>query len=944
MPLDPVSGYDLVDPTFSNATNVTTTLTSATATSAGGHVRVTPAAPYGYMRLSVRAGEANRLKYIGIGLQSVAFDGTQNTIRWGMEFLASGFLKGRFNGADLGWLGSIPTFTATDVFDMVINGATGQVTIAKNGVVVLTSTTLAVIGNYPLEVRAAFTDSGGSFTNIAVAVAPAWTTGDIHVAPDATVYGNGSLSSPIDLTQMMNGARPYSPGDTILLRGGEYPGPVTCRLVGNVNNRVRIQAFPEELARFSPNGWIFASESAYVDFVGQTYGYSTGVSGIEVYNDDPHRFSAVNGSDPDLSYITAGTLSNNTFTVTPAQPHRFINLVGLTFQLYNGTTPVWSSIIDSHSLRELTLVDSYGGTVALGTFQAKVLGHTGYRDSGGAIISYGENIRIINPIFHDTGDGLSIWEQSKNSQLYGGIGWACGWNAIDRDHGSLIYSQNNNTTQSSEMKFRHFMGLNSFAGTARLYGSSGFADNAEWAYCGLTNGSFQEHLHHDLDPAVKATGNVSGTTFTATAYEVGTAFVVQSLIRIKHPSGGRDFFTRINAVVGNTVTLRDACPFTQNGVNATITSFGTTQYNLLVGSGNGTRPSSDINVHHLRTFHPQNGLYGGFVLVGYVNNNRNATFRDNYIVGAVDLRSWEDVTSEDNTVVTSLSNTNFSGDLAMSFSRAATSNTRVFNRSNYFLRNFGALGAFKESSLVGARNSFAQWQGLGYDTAGSATATLPTSNVVFVDAQDGAIGQQGRAHIYIYNWENLTSVTVDLSTSGLVNGQDFEIRDGEDFLGTPVVTGTFNAGSPTVSIPMTGTAAAEPVGWQAADLAPLASTKPVFGSFVLLPYEIVAPVGAPNSPSSFAATQVGNSRIDLTWSLTGPTATAVVLEYKRTDQTTWTTVNLGAVTSHSLNLVAGSSYNFRVAASNGAGTSLFTLLNRTLTAVFHFGTRPTVSA
>jgi len=89
--------------------------------------------------------------------------------------------------------------------------------------------------------------------------------------------------------------------------------------------------------------------------------------------------------------------------------------------------------------------------------------------------------------------------------------------------------------------------------------------------------------------------------------------------------------------------------------------------------------------------------------------------------------------------------------------------------------------------------------------------------------------ETGRAHIAVYNWDGQPSVEVDLSGRGLKSGDRFEIRDAQNYFGPPVLTGTYR-GAP-VSIPMTGTAIAAPVGTVAF---PPRHSSPEFGAFVLV--------------------------------------------------------------------------------------------------------------
>lgn len=86
--------------------------------------------------------------------------------------------------------------------------------------------------------------------------------------------------------------------------------------------------------------------------------------------------------------------------------------------------------------------------------------------------------------------------------------------------------------------------------------------------------------------------------------------------------------------------------------------------------------------------------------------------------------------------------------------------------------------------------------------------------------------ERGRAHVTIFNWDLHETVSVDLS-SVLSAGDEFEIRNAQDFFGPPVLVGSY-AGSP-VTLPMTGLSVASPVSWPAPR-----ATGPEFNVFVVL--------------------------------------------------------------------------------------------------------------
>jgi hypothetical protein len=150
--------------------------------------------------------------------------------------------------------------------------------------------------------------------------------------------------------------------------------------------------------------------------------------------------------------------------------------------------------------------------------------------------------------------------------------------------------------------------------------------------------------------------------------------------------------------------------------------------------------------------------------------------------------------------------------------------------------------SFNGNNAACSNQKLSEWRSTsGYDAAATDFGTNAPSNPagyfysqtapplqVFIRPN---IYTPGRAHIIIYNWPLSATVSVNLSTTGLTNGQTYEIRDAENYFGPLVLTGTYNSASPTVSIPMTGLTAAQPLG---SSFAARTHTAPEFGVFVLI--------------------------------------------------------------------------------------------------------------
>ncbi len=98
----------------------------------------------------------------------------------------------------------------------------------------------------------------------------------------------------------------------------------------------------------------------------------------------------------------------------------------------------------------------------------------------------------------------------------------------------------------------------------------------------------------------------------------------------------------------------------------------------------------------------------------------------------------------------------------------------------------------------------------------------------------------GRANIVIYNWARAAQVPVNLAQAGLEAGDQYEIRDAQNFFGAPVATGVYSG--TTASVPMTATAVALPVS----NVPVMPVHTPIdFGVFVVLRTSAASPTPAP---------------------------------------------------------------------------------------------------
>jgi hypothetical protein len=91
--------------------------------------------------------------------------------------------------------------------------------------------------------------------------------------------------------------------------------------------------------------------------------------------------------------------------------------------------------------------------------------------------------------------------------------------------------------------------------------------------------------------------------------------------------------------------------------------------------------------------------------------------------------------------------------------------------------------------------------------------------------------EEGRANIIVYNWDKSDTVDVDVKEAGLKEGEEYEVRDAQNWYSKAIVTGKY--GEKPVTIPMTGLTVAAPIGLDASYKTP-PHTAPEFGVFVIM--------------------------------------------------------------------------------------------------------------
>jgi hypothetical protein len=228
-----------------------------------------------------------------------------------------------------------------------------------------------------------------------------------------------------------------------------------------------------------------------------------------------------------------------------------------------------------------------------------------------------------------------------------------------------------------------------------------------------------------------------------------------------------------------------------NGKMATIPAGDTATDDMEVG---GHSQAQDISVKNSYAWH-NTSEGAGLVFGNYGLPVLNGTVENNYLVGAVPLELGAGLPSGTSSI---------------------KNNTFIGSWLNHTPGNANLCAALPNNTC---------YQG-----------SKPTGTNVFVRPNRW---EPGRFHVAVYNWSGAASVPVDLSTSGLVKGDEFEIFDAQNPFGcsggahtcsnpTPVFTGVYNGGSITLPVNQTTALAID----CSAGCAPVQHTPSEFGAFI----------------------------------------------------------------------------------------------------------------
>ncbi len=290
----------------------------------------------------------------------------------------------------------------------------------------------------------------------------------------------------------------------------------------------------------------------------------------------------------------------------------------------------------------------------------------------------------------------------------------------------------------------------------------------------------------------------------------GTKLISDNIIFNQFGSGIHGYATERSSV--RNVTVQGNIVFSNGGISAD----GAFTDNIIFAADSGLQ---NILIQDNYTYYPPTKA-AGYSRLGWEWSpaNQNVIVRRNYWIGgytSLMVYRWAKVAFNRNVVM-------MDRNYLMMFDKLPDQNPKSYdwNDNTYY-------GTGKWFYSGKETNDIAEWRTIsGFDSNSQQVRGQPTG--VWKIMRPNKY-ERGRANIVIYNWDLLDKVGVDLSPF-LTEGDRYEIRDVQDFFGSPVASGTYDG--KLISLRMSGLECGTPVG-----VVPTKPqhTCPQFGAFVLLP-------------------------------------------------------------------------------------------------------------
>ncbi len=181
--------------------------------------------------------------------------------------------------------------------------------------------------------------------------------------------------------------------------------------------------------------------------------------------------------------------------------------------------------------------------------------------------------------------------------------------------------------------------------------------------------------------------------------------------------------------------------------------------------------------------------------------------RNNYIYAKtggmpVELNYWDTLTVTNNVFVAGTNGSSRNIALRQLTVAPAQTNHAINGNKYYDGRNLGTDPAMWLETMhngAAASNNYktwSQWRAAGRDVGGVRTSPGPATPTLNVTKISPNAYRSGRANIVIWNWQKLPSLPVNLSQTGLIEGQSYQVRNAYNWNAGPVLSGVYHAATP----------------------------------------------------------------------------------------------------------------------------------------------------
>lgn len=621
--------------------------------------------------------------------------------------------------------------------------------------------------------------------------------------PNGTSTSDGSIVDPWDLQTALDGGYPASTvgaGDTVWLRGGTYTAPFTCELNGSAGNLITFRGYPGE--RPTIDGTNVSAGNAILKL--SNFGSYVIIRDIEVMNSNVNRWQA--GRDdgvmilmPHSKVINCVVHDSWTSGIGDWTAGEAAEVYG-NLVYHNG---YWAYYSEEDGAAAIDLIPSGGSAVAL---------------SGSS--SYGRSASPVTVSHNQTGaDPYLVVAVNK---------------ALPTGSYVDILSATYDGTAMTLLT-----GVDSGLGALAIFGIAGHAGTHDIVVTSTEGGYYPcviaqsfANVHQSTAPSVGGTWTCTSPAlppFGADTTSAANHMVVDGIAIYGSYSEGQDYAPsgdNTGNMIGGAVSGGNAVVRLSYASGAATVDMSWDWTPLTHGYGHGIYAQENVGGKLIsdNIFYDQVGdnciqCYGtsGSDFLGS-SVTGNAFVGDGVIFGGLSSFDLTGSTADSNYMwATSQIDVGFSMDHLTDFE--FTNNTTHPGIGLTDPLTWDAL-VMTGNTFVGPTDNFdsGDFPTNDYYTLGSP----PTTNVVIVRANSY---ETNRANVYVYNWENLTSVSVDL-TGAVANGTQIFVMNAQNYYATPVWSGTYNGGS--ISIPMTNLTAAAGIGYTAEG-----TFGPAFGAFIV---------------------------------------------------------------------------------------------------------------